>query len=204
MKKGLLAVLMAAALVVPAFAAEKGSMEIDGKLGLLFSPTMKVEASGMSGDIDYNTTFSLGADFFYYVEKEIAVGAGLEYVVSSKIDKLNGESVPSGFDSHCGTTNLFFQAKYDFIIENDIFNNIYPIVQLGYGIVSVSSDLSDVVDVKNGLYWGIGVGTTMKENFIVELMYALNYGTIEPKEGPITVDATLKVFKLKVGYKFAI
>ena len=115
-----------------------------------------------------------------------------------------GESVPSGYDTKCGTTNIFVQAKYDFAVQNDILNNIYPIVQLGYGIVSISDDLSDFVDVKNGLYWGIGVGTTIKENFIVELMYALNYGTIEPKEESITADATLKIFKLKVGYKFAI
>ena len=204
MKKSLLAVLMAVALVAPAFAAEKGSMELNGKLGILFSPTMKVEASGYSDDIDYNTTFSLGADFFYYVEKEIAVGAGLEYVFPSKIDKIAGESVPSGFDTKCGTTNIFVQAKYDFAVQNDIIDNIYPIVQLGYGIVSVSDDISKMCDVKNGLDWGIGIGTTIKENFIVELMYALNYGTMESKGESMSVDATLKIFKLKVGYKFAI
>ena len=66
MKKLLAVVLLAAAMVAPAFAAEKGSMEIDGKLGVLFSPTFKMEAAGESKSGDFKTTFSLGADFFYY------------------------------------------------------------------------------------------------------------------------------------------
>jgi len=202
MKKGLLAVLLALALVAPVFAAEKGSMEIDGKLGVLFSPTMKQEASymghSMSESADFKTTFSLGADFFYYVANEIAVGAGLEYVVPSEVD-VEGEG-----SMKYGTTNLFVQAKYDVAIQSDVINNIYPIVQLGYGINSVSGDASDHIDMKNGLYWGIGLGTTIKENFIVELMYAFNYGEVEPKGAPFTVDTTYKAFKLKVGYKFAV
>ena len=151
MKKLLSVVLLAVALVVPAFAAEKGSMEIDGKLGVLFSPTFKMEAAGESKSGDFKTTFSLGADFFYYVETNIAIGAGLEYVVPSEADDSDGAL-------KYGTTNLFVQAKYDFVIENDVFNNIYPIVQLGYGINSISGDYADMVDMKNGLYWGIGVG----------------------------------------------
>ncbi len=197
MKKGLLAVLLALAIVAPVFAAEKGSMEIDGKLGVLFSPTMKMEADGESESGDFKTTFSLGADFFYYVETNIAIGAGLEYVVPSEADDSDGAL-------KYGTTNLFVQAKYDFVIENDVFNNIYPLVQLGYGINSISGDVADAVDMKNGLYWGIGVGTTIKENFIFELMYAFNYGEVDPKGAPFTVDTTYKAFKLKVGYKFAV
>ena len=201
MKKLLAVVLLAAAMVAPAFAAEKGSMEIDGKLGVLFSPTFKMEAAGESKSGDFKTTFSLGADFFYYVANEIAVGAGLEYVVPSEADDSDGEL-------KYGTTNLFVQAKYDIALNNDVFNNIYPIVQLGYGINSLSGAFGDMVDMKNGLYWGIGVGTTIKENFIVELLYAFNYGTIEPKEigpgVPSSVDTTYKTFKLKVGYKFSV
>lgn len=38
MKKGLLAALLAVALVVPVFAADKGDMEADVKLGLALNP----------------------------------------------------------------------------------------------------------------------------------------------------------------------
>ena len=200
MKKGLLALLLVAAMVAPAFAAEKGSMEIDGKLGILFSPTMKIEAGGISESSDMDTTFSLGADFFYYVANEIAVGAGLEYAFESEVNSF----------MKYGATNLFIQAKYDIDMQNDVFNNIYPIVQLGYGINTISGDAADFIDFKNGLYWGIGLGTTIKENFIVELLYSFNYGkdeidpsVIEPGS-PRSADLTVKTFKLKVGYKFAI
>lgn len=44
MKKSLLAVLLAVALVAPVFATEKGDMEIVGKLGLNLTPN--VAASG--------------------------------------------------------------------------------------------------------------------------------------------------------------
>ncbi len=202
MKKLLAVVLLAAAMVAPAFAAEKGSMEIDGKLGILFSPTIKIEADGgESHSSDLDTTFSLGADFFYYVANEIAVGAGLEYVFESEVKESNG------FMKY-GATNLFVQAKYDIAVQNDVINNIYPIVQLGYGINSVGGKDADYVDLENGLYWGIGLGTTIKENFIVELLYSFNYGTQKPKEvypgEPDSADMTVKTFKLKVGYKFAI
>ena len=200
MRKLLAVVLLAAAMVAPAFAAEKGSMEIDGKLGVLFSPTMKEEASymghSMSESADFKTTFSLGADFFYYVANEIAVGAGLEYVVPSEVD-VEGEG-----SMKYGTTNLFVQAKYDIALNNDIFNNIYPIAQLGYGFVSVSGDMSGYLDVKNGLYWGIGLGTTIKENFLVELLISSSNGSVSEDEmsGDIQYTATT----INIGYKFAL
>ncbi|MBR3655037.1 MAG: outer membrane beta-barrel protein [Elusimicrobia bacterium] len=202
MRKLLAVVLLAAAMVAPAFAAEKGSMEINGKLGYLINPELKAEANGQSKTIDFKGTFSLEADFFYYVDPKIAVGLGLEYVFPSEMDD---SFIPSEMDSKCGNTNIFVQAKYDFAIENDIFNTIYPLVQLGYGIINISDDLSKGFDVKNGLYWAIGLGTTIKENFIVELLYAFNYGTADMiGEGPSGIDLTYKTFKFKVGYKFAI
>ncbi len=201
MRKGLLALLLAAAMVAPVFAAEKGSMEINGKIGYLINPELKVEAMGQSESVDFKGTFSLEADFFYYVAKEIAVGAGLEYVFPSEIDE---SFIPSELDSKCGNTNIFVQAKYDIATENDIFNNVYPLVQLGYGIINLSDDMSKGFDVKNGLYWAIGLGTTIKENFIVELLYAFNYGTVDMKGEVSGIDATYKTLKLKVGYKFAI
>lgn len=203
MKKLLAVVLLAAAMVVPAFAAEKGSMEIDGKLGVLFSPTINGEASFMGQsidqDVDLKSTVSLGADFFYYVDPQIALGFGLEYVIPSEFDEDGAGS------SKAGTTNLFVQAKYDIALNNDIFNNIYPIAQVGYGINSVDIDTDEgSIDTKNGLYWGIGLGTTIKENFLVELFYSFTYGKWEPEGAPFTIDTTYKAFKLKVGYKFSI
>ena len=203
MKKLLAVVLLAVAMVAPAFAAEKGSMEIAGKLGYLINPEITVEAMGESMSFDFKGTFSLEADFFYYVDSKIAVGLGLEYVFPSEIDSSMFSSYMPGFDTKCGNTNIFVQGKYDFALEDSAINNIYPLVQLGYGIINLSDDFNDFFDdVTNGLYWAIGLGTTIKENFIVELLYAFNYGTLKA-EG-VSADATYKTLKLKVGYKFSI
>ena len=94
--------------------------------------------------------------------------------------------------------------EYDIALNNDVFNTIYPIAQVGYGINNVDVEADTSFDVKNGLYWGIGLGTTIKENFLVELFYSFNYGKLEPKGAPFTLDTTYKALKLKVGYKFAI
>ena len=207
MKKLLAVVLMAVALVAPSFAAEKGSMEIDGKLGYAFSPSAKVKSSSVLGediDVDFKSTFSLGADFFYYVEQQFAIGFGLEHVFTSECEKFNGDSDIPGNLVKAGTTNIFIQAKYDIDLKNDIFNNIYPLVQLGYGIIDLDGLYTEYIDAKNGLYWGIGIGTTIKQNFIVELFYSVNNGDIEIKDTPYSFDLTYKTFKLKVGYKFAI
>ena len=201
MKKGLLVLLLAVAMVAPAFAAEKGSMEISGKLGYLINPEVKFEAMGQSTSCDFDGTFSLEADFFYYVDPKIALGLGLEYVFPSELQ------IPTevSLDKKCGNTNIFVQAKYDFAMEEgSAINNLYPLVQLGYGIINVSDDISKGVEVTNGLYWAIGLGATIKDSFIVELLYAFNYGDVKMKGESASIDATYKTLKLKVGYKFAI
>ena len=109
-------------------------------------------------------------------------------------------------------TNIYLQAKYNFVLNNDIFNNIYPIVQLGYGIFSFDVDTKYYVpgtkiEGENGLYWAIGVGTTIKENFIVELLYSFDYGKTKAKGGYSLypeIDTTYKILKLNIGYKFNI
>ena len=193
MKKGLLAVLLAVALVlpvVPAFAAEEGQMDLDIKAGLTLMP--KVDQENESGDVE--SAFLAEVDFFYYVMPELAIGAGINNIFNAKLkDDKSGSKV--------GFTNLYIQGKYVFDTGNDIFNNVYPLIQIGYGIMSVDSDFVDVDS--NGLTWGIGVGTTIKENFMFELVYFQNKGTIKFKNwGAATSDVTYSALAVKVGYKF--
>lgn len=193
MKKGLLAVLMAAALVVPAFATEKGSMELDIKAGV--NLMSKVDVDKMDDTNDVDPAFSATADFFYYVMPQLAVGAGVSYVFNAKIKDAGGAKV--------GFTNLYAQAKYVFDTGNDIFNNIYPLIQIGYGITNLDTDEMDVDS--NGLYWGIGVGTTIKENFVFELLYSMTNSTFKEKGGyGKTSDVKYSTLQMKVGYKFAL
>lgn len=192
MKKSLLAVLLAVALVVPVFAADKGDMEADVKVGVVVTETIDVDGYSEYDDVD--TAFSLGADFFYYVDPSVAIGFGIDNIFNSEIKNSDG--------SKLGFTNIYAQVKPVIDLENDIFSNIYFLGQIGYGITNVDSDWVEVSS--NGLYWGIGVGTTIKENFIAELVYSTDYATMEVKGYGVEVDCTYSALKLNFGYKFSL
>ena len=188
MRKGLLALLLAVALVAPVFAADQGAMELDIKAG--FNLMANIDVDG-EGDADVDPAFTAGVDFFYYVMPQLAIGAGVQYVFNSEIDKSNGTKT--------GWTNLYAQAKYVFDLGDDLFNNIYPLVQVGYGILRLDPDDIDIDS--NGLYWGIGVGTTIKECVVLELLYSNANATLG--KSPHTSDLKYKTVQLKVGYKFS-
>ena len=193
MKKGLLALLLAVALVAPVFAADEGAMELDVKAGFNLMSTADFEYHYGTWDTDVDPAFTAGVDFFYYVMPQLAIGAGIQYVFNSKMDKSKEVKI--------GWTNLYAQAKYVFETGNDIFNNIYPLVQIGYGILRV--DPEEWIDVdSNGLYWGIGIGTTIKENFLVELLYSNNNAAMKEKGASYAPDVKYKTVQLKFGYKF--
>jgi hypothetical protein len=176
--------LLAVALVTPVFAADKGSMELDIKIGAALMS--KVSIDNWDGDAD--AAFLANLDFFYYVMPELAIGAGAEHIFDTKVKDTTGK---------VGFTNLYAQAKYVFDFNDDLFNNIYPLIQIGYGITG-SDDFK--VD-SNGLYWGIGAGTTIKENFVFEIIYSVDNSKF--KSVPSAVDAKYSTLKVKVGYKFA-
>ena len=189
MKKGLLALLLAVALAAPVFAADQGAMELDIKAGFNLMSNVKIDDWNYDESVD--PAFTAGIDFFYYVIPQLAIGAGVSYVFNSKID----DSGPG--DPKIGWTNLYAQAKYVFDLGDDLFNNIYPLVQLGYSMLRLDPD--DLVD-SNGLYWGIGVGTTIKECVVLELLYSNSNATV--KDAPFTSDLKYSTLQLKVGYKF--
>ena len=175
MRKGLLALLLAVALVAPVFAADQGAMELDIKAGFNLMSSVDVDSPVPGFDVkeDIDPAFTAGVDFF-----------------NSKV---------KNSDMKAGFTNLYAQAKYVFDLGDDLFNNIYPLVQVGYGMLRIDPD--DGIDPESGLYWGIGAGTTIKENFLVELLYSQNKADI--KQGPYTADGKYTTLQLKVGYKFA-
>ncbi len=217
MKKSLLAILLAVALVAPVFATEKGDMEIVGKLGLNLTPN--VAASGdvskkgyfrpwtfKDTDEDTNMSVLIGAEFFYYLNKNVALGFGINNNFNAELKDLTVGDMK--FESEIGFTNLYFAVKPKIEMQSEIFNSIYFVGQLGYGILRFDSDyegdkLSEADG--NGLYWGIGAGTEIYKNFIVELLYSVNYGSIKTvKFLNGTADLTYTTLTLNVGYKFAI
>ena len=219
MKKSLLAVLLAVALVAPVFATEKGDMEIVGKLGLNLTPN--VAASGdvsMAGyfrpwtfkdaDVDTNMSVLIGAEFFYYLNKNVALGFGINNNFNADLKDMEVDDLK--FESEIGFTNFYFAVKPKIELESEIFNSVYFLGHLGYGILRFEDngwgDKLCEAD-GNGLYWGIGAGTEIYKNFIVELLYSYNCGSIkglEPYASGAKADLTYTTLTLNVGYKFAL
>ena len=209
MKKSLVALLFAVASVLPVFAADQGTREIDVKAGLPLYQEIRLDGYGYGCyDYDVSQTFSVGADFFYYIDYSVAIGLGIDHIFNSKIKYGPGEP-----KDKIGYTNIYFQIKYNFDFDDYGYNNIYPIFQLGYGILNSDWDTSKCppgasVDTTNGLYWGIGVGTTIARYLILELICSFNYGEAEfincyPEPDPnFECDIRGTMLKFNVGYKF--
>ncbi len=212
MKKSLLTLLLAVALVTPVFASEKGDMEIVGKLGLNLTP--KVDASGSlvdaggftpvegKGDSDVNMSVLIGAEFFYYINKNVALGFGINNNFNADLKDMKDY----GFDNkgEVGFTNFYFAVKPKIEVESEIFNSVYFLGQIGYGLFRFDGHRHGESD-GNGLYWGIGAGTEIYKNFIVELLYSANNGSIKDKYGlGDTADLTYTTITLNVGYKFTL
>ena len=198
MKKSLLTLLLAAALAAPVFASEKGDMDLDLKLGYTVSDSIKIEytAGSDSGSTDKN--FILGADFYYYLHSNVALGVGINNLFYSKADY--------GYDDKYGFTNIYFSVKPKMDLKSDIFTGVYGIAQIGYGILRLDYDTDGMgpqPDKKNGLYWAVGAGAEIMKNFIFELIYSCNNAGIEFTNDP-SADIKYSAFSVNVGYKFSL
>ena len=198
MKKGLLALLLTVALVAPVFAVEKGSMEIVPKVGYVIEPLlMETEDDADSYAYNAESTFSLGADFYYYVVNNLGLGAGINHIFTSNLN--------DGWDdeSKVGATNIYLSVKPVFELqENSFIDKIYFLGQLGYGMMDsekiFGSNTSN--ELENGMYWAIGAGVE-KSNIIVELVYSVNYSHMDYWGGEIW---TYRNIVINVGYKFSL
>lgn len=208
MKKGLLAVLLAVAMVAPAFAA-KGDMSVNAKLGLGVNNSVSVDGGFIGGGSDAFMRFdtempiSIGAEFFYGLMDNLSVGAGVNYGFDSKFKK----SPFGGADIKAGTTNIYLAVKPEAKIDSSIFSSIYLIGQLGLSMMRANIDASGApdIDIKNGLYLGFGIGTLIKDCIIVELICSSANGTIDNffMSGE-DVDVQYTATTINVGYKFAL
>ena len=111
MKKCLLALLLAVAMVVPVFATEKGDIEIVGKLGVAVNPTIvwcyDEDEGGGFGGYDKNPALSIAVEGFYYIFPELPIGLGVNYQFNSDItEKISGAS-----SKESGVTNIYLTVK---------------------------------------------------------------------------------------------
>ncbi|WP_372520829.1 outer membrane beta-barrel protein [Candidatus Ruminimicrobiellum ovillum] len=199
MKKGLLVLLLAVAMVAPAFAA-KGDMSINGKLGLGVDAVVTV-TGGPMGDFGYSLKpdmpFMLGAEFFYGTSDMFSVGFGATYVFNSSADFM-------GTRMKGGTTNIYVAVKPEFKVESDIFSSVYLLGQFGLAMGRSEIDESGApsIDVDSGIYLGAGIGTTVKDAFLVELLFSSSNGKLDI-DGE-SLDIRYSMVSINVGYKFAL
>ena len=191
MKKSILAMLLIIALVVPVFATDKGSIEADVKAGVSFSPSATLHQDDFKYSVYAQSTFTLGAEFYYFVQKNLGLGLGITEVFPTEdVEKT----------VKIGLTNFYLSAKPRFEVEG-FLDAIYLLGRLGYGIVDLSVDWPLKCD--NGLYWAFGVGVE-KYSFLVEVLYSVNYSKATMGEGLYSnkYDVTSTAINLNVGYKF--
>ncbi len=211
MKKGLLAVLLAVAMAVPSFAA-KGDMSVNAKLGLGVNNSCSLDLSDLYGYdefkdqyVKFNTEMpiSIDAEFFYGLMDNLSVGLGVNYVFDSN----SKGAALFGYEQKVGVTNIYFAVKPEAKIESNIFSSIYLIGQVGLSMGRFEFDYSGFpsLDTKNGLYLGLGMGTTIKDCVIVEVIFSSSNFAIEKEIiSPDDIDVQYTATTINVGYKFAL
>ena len=197
MKKILVAMFLAVAMVAPAFAV----MELDIKAGYIVEPTVTE-----TGPNEYKCTYSqdpsysVGADLYIFLMEKIGIGVGVNHIFDSEFTGNDWHAWAD--DVKAGSTNIFAAVK-PVLAENGLVDRVYLLGQLGMGITKFSSDVDDYNFSENGLYWGAGLGIE-KSNIIVELMYSVNYW--EHAEGTKWNEGwsyTTRRIAVNVGYKFS-
>ena len=203
--------LLAVAMVVPAFASKDSKFDIVGKLGL--SVVSNYNSSFCWGP-DYNTyegntsnAFAIAVEGYYKLDEKLSVGLGLSYGFESELSSPYDATYFSYQDkAKLGFTNIYLSVK------PSLSESIYAVGQIGYGI-SHGSFYDDfnvggaVLKVDGcGLYFGLGAGVEYK-SFLFEVLYSINTATF--KEKNYASSGTDYVFKysslnVNVGYKFSI
>ncbi len=210
MKKSLI-IMLVVAFVMPLFAAEKGNIELIGKLGVALNPTDgfveildDTEVSGYTK----NSALSISAEGLYYVLPELPLGLGINYQFSSERTK----NYSYYKDPETGVTNIYLTAKPTLKIDSKIFTAVYLIGQIGYGLVRMGDYDDGVFKRKidsNGLCWGLGAGTEIMKDFIFEFVFSTNYWSIKYENNNNHLydykrDAESTALTLFAGYKFNI
>ncbi len=199
MKKSLLALILAVAMVVPAF-AQKGDMSINGKLGLGVSNNLNISyddmPDGMQEGFKMKMPVSVGAEFFYGLMDNLSIGAGINYNFGSE-----SKADMEGTKPEAKTVNFYLAVKPEFKVESNIFSSVYLIGQIGGSSITVEGEgESDTADM--GIYLGFGAGTIIKDAFIVELLISSSNGSMS--EDGMNGDLQYTATTINVGYKFAL
>lgn len=140
----------------------------NARLGYDMSGTMDLETTvkaingnevdeSDSEDIDVEGGVSLTVEYIDSYKDNLELGVGATYQLERSFEDGNG-----GFNF----IPLYALAKYN-------VDQIYLLGHLGYNLVNFE-DMDDSIDLNGGIYYGVGGGYNLSENFAVELLYSVN------------------------------
>ena len=210
MKKGLFALLMAVAMVVPVFAKGQGDFDIVGKIGATINPVVVYDGNPADYSYDQESGLSIAVEGFYYLLPELSLGLGINYQADSAL-----KNTYENRDLKHGATNVYLTIKPTATIDSKIFTALYAMTQIGYGLNRLGGDGYSLEEIENdALYWGLGAGVEIKNSFIFEFVFSTSYYKMKRPLYTVVIDEThtktyystqdmrntaLTVF---VGYKF--
>lgn len=136
-----------------------------------FKVKAELDFLGSHEDDDVDTGFSLTGEYMFPETsnmqlrgKELAFGAGLTYQLPRALsDNSNREF---------NFTTLYGTAHYE--LQQDS----YFIGQLGYNMLSGNDNYENQGDVSGGLYYALGMGMNLQDQFDGEILYSVNNGSV--------------------------
>lgn len=195
MKKGLFALLMAVALVAPAFAAEKGEISIIPKIGI--QPEVMFDLDYSNADTtqyDLNTMYVFDLEAFYSVSNIFSVGAGVSFPTVKSIKYFAG-------DIYLRTIAYYLAVKAETPVSITEKSSVYAVGKIGLNNMNVQQkENSSYSDSGSGLYFALGAGLDIN-NIIFEASYSISKASIDKNNCDVL---KLSALKISVGYKFAI
>ena len=195
MKKGLLALLLAVALVAPAFAAEKGEISIIPKIGI--QPEVMFDLDYSNADTtqyDLNTMYVFDLEAFYSVSNIFSVGAGVSFPTVKSIKYFAG-------DIYLRTIAYYLAVKAETPVSITEKSSVYAIGKIGLNNMDVQQKNNpSYSDSGSGLYFALGAGLDIN-NIIFEASYSISKASIDKNNCDVL---KLSALKISVGYKFAI
>ena len=195
MKKGLFALLMAVALVAPAFAAEKGKISIIPKIGI--QPEVMFDLDYSNADTtqyDLNTMYVFDLEAFYSVSNIFSVGAGVSFPTVKSIKYFAG-------DIYLRTIAYYLAVKAETPVSITEKSSVYAVGKIGLNNMNVQQkETSSYSDSGSGLYFALGAGLDIN-NIIFEASYSISKASIDKNNCDVL---KLSALKISVGSKFAI
>ena len=197
MKKLLAVVLLAAAMVAPAFAAEKGEISIIPKIGI--QPEVMFDLGyDFGGDYmsqyNLNTMYVFDLEAFYSVSNIFSVGAGVSFPTVKSITLFTNAI-------YLRTVAYYLAVKAETPVSITEKSSVYAVGKIGLNNMDVQQKTNpSYSDSGSGLYFALGAGLDIN-NIIFEASYSVSKASIDKNSCDVL---KLSALKISAGYKFSI